>query len=430
MICRRAKMWFAFTAVVAAATACTTSSNPPPKDLGPPVDVAIDSFVPADLVFPDLGPRPDLIPGHVKCGGSRGITVKKIPKGTPPTPCGTGCKRLSYSYEAGYSTPSNNLEVAGHLLVYSAGGAFGEDILYVDLKTETEYLVHDAAHGKQSCDRVATDGARIGYSCTDHLPGTKYLQSLRIFDPTTGTESDLECMVVGLGTCIPSHVAMGPLGFAVNIGMVTCAGRNVHLHRYADKTFTNVSQNTGRSHGLSVFGNTMVWADWPKTGYQRIVAYDIKTTSKKVLGAAKGHQFLPRIEGHQVVWMDTRNDPSGGMTSFGNTDIYHHDLNTGKTTVVTNHPATQERPDVQGDWVVWTDWRNNPKPIPKSSGEMVNGDIYARNLKSGKEYQVTNFKNLELYPVINQGKVYFRARIDNSLAIFVVDLKQRLGLTP
>ena len=107
-----------------------------------------------------------------------------------------------------------------------------------------------------------------------------------------------------------------------------------------------------------------------------------------------------------MVWVDHGAAP-GNMYSQGNSDIYLHDLGSGKTTPVVTNPARQDFPDVDGDWVVWEDWRNNPNPTPKYSSEFKESDIYAYNLKTCKEVQVTSLPGLALRPKVDGGRVFY-----------------------
>jgi len=119
--------------------------------------------------------------------------------------------------------------------------------------------------------------------------------------------------------------------------------------------------------------------------------------------------------------MDNRNSP-GELWNPGNSDIYVHDLSTGKTAAVTTHPAEQSLPDVYGDWVVWEDWRDNPNPTPGWTGSVTEADVYARNMKTGKEVRVTNWKGMELRPRIDNKRVFFAAPAGNNIEYFMIDL--------
>ena len=156
--------------------------------------------------------------------------------------------------------------------------------------------------------------------------------------------------------------------------------------------------------------------------------YDTQSGTQTRVAAHDGaDQYLPRIKGTQIVWTDHRNGP-GGMLSPANADIYHHDLSSGTTTRVTTDPGTQERPDVWGDWVAWQDWRDSPGGLSQG-GQAANSDVYAKNLKTGQEVQLTSFAGHEAYVRVDNGRVFFRMLdAKNRASVFMIDLKTRLGL--
>jgi len=89
------------------------------------------------------------------------------------------------------------------------------------------------------------------------------------------------------------------------------------------------------------------------------------------LCTADGAQSDPVAHGDRVVWVDQRGNPSGW---YG--DIWMYDYATGEETQITNDEYEQTDPDIWGDWVVWSDWRNG------------NGDVYAKNVVTGQEIAV------------------------------------------
>ena len=60
-------------------------------------------------------------------------------------------------------------------------------------------------------------------------------------------------------------------------------------------------------------------------------------------------QYGPDIYGDRIVWTDYRN---------GLTDIYMKDLSTGVETRITTNTADQKNPVIYGDRIVWEDYRN------------------------------------------------------------------------
>ncbi|HSL95322.1 MAG TPA: hypothetical protein VLA35_05325 [Thermoleophilia bacterium] len=84
-----------------------------------------------------------------------------------------------------------------------------------------------------------------------------------------------------------------------------------------------------------------------------------------------GAQSEPAAHGDRVVWVDQRANPSGGLG-----DIWMFDYASGEETQITDDEYEQIDPDIWGDWVVWSDWRDG------------NGDVYAKNVVSGQDLAV------------------------------------------
>jgi beta propeller repeat protein len=249
---------------------------------------------------------------------------------------------------------------------------------------------------------------------------------LQLFDPQTNIEQDLQCIPLTEKTGHdPRSITIGSTGIAMMASLKGSSQVDTFFHRFSDKSFTNLSNKYGTVFDQNMSGPLVVWAELIKPVLQ-VVLYDTVKNTKKVLDPTGKSQFLPRIEGDKVVWTDHRNAP-GTYWNHGDSDIYLHDLKTGKTTVVIKHPARQSEPDVWGDWVVWEDWRNNPNPTPKYGSEFKESDIFAKNLKTGKEVQLTSLKGMEVKPRIEDGRVFFRAIswATQDTAYFMIDLKAR-----
>jgi len=65
-------------------------------------------------------------------------------------------------------------------------------------------------------------------------------------------------------------------------------------------------------------------------------------------------QSHPAIDGDLVVWKDWRN---------GDPDIYGYDLSRGIEFPIYVGPGEQSRPAVSGNLVVWNDWQNGDMDI-------------------------------------------------------------------
>jgi hypothetical protein len=79
-------------------------------------------------------------------------------------------------------------------------------------------------------------------------------------------------------------------------------------------------------------------------------------------------QSYPHVKGDRAVWTDFRNDPEGSYNDLAdpfenNGDIYGHDLSLAEEFIVSNDLSKQLRPAIDGEDVVWLDWRGiNPEP--------------------------------------------------------------------
>lgn len=387
-----------------------------------------DLRIPPDARTPDTG-GPDTVPPA--CGGSRTLKPVAVKRGKG-IPCGKGCQQVTFG-----DSP-NEYDVFGNLLVYSGGGGIDRSVYMVDLAKDEEWLVHKPAYPKRpACNTVATDGTRLAYSCTiSPIPGD-YNDPIQIYDPTTKIEQDLRCWKIDVNKGhSPAWIGLGQQGIVVDMSFKSQSTLDAHFYRFSDDSFTNISQRFGGVYNTRISGDNIVWFqtwDWGAPPYTQIVLYNTHTKKKRFLAPFAGNQYNPRIRGSKVVWVDNRNSP-GNHGDLGNSDIYVHDLKTGKTTAACTHKAQQDLPDVEDDRVVWMDWRNNkPTPTPKFMGsQRLNSDIYMKDLKTGKEIQITAFaakgyKDLELDPRIDRNRVFFRMIYQGGVAVFMIDLKQVLG---
>ena len=96
------------------------------------------------------------------------------------------------------------------------------------------------------------------------------------------------------------------------------------------------------------------------------------------------HQFEPVIYGNYIVWTDYRNDNGSGL----NSDIFIYDLSTHQEYAICTDTWRQVRPDIYGTWVAWEDNRNGQN----------NWDIYAYDLTKGIEVRITEnvFNNYKI----------------------------------
>jgi hypothetical protein len=221
-------------------------------------------------------------------------------------------------------------------------------------------------------------------------------------------------------------MALANAGVVLNMSLGACSTIDVLLHRFSDRRIINLSSRSGGVYHASADGNRIVWTDWdPAWKANQISMYDTKTSKKSRVSPSTGHhQYRARIQGDQVIWTENRDGKGDHLTPL-NSDIYTKDLSTGKTIAVTTHVGTQEWPDISGEWAVWQDWRHSKGGTSSGGGNEV--DIYAKNLKTGKEYRITDYMGAEAYPRVDRGRVFFTMGGLKTISLFMVDLKVRLA---
>lgn len=364
------------------------------------------------------------------CGGKRTLAPTLVPHGDP-LDCGVGCRQLTWT-----KNPDElRFDARGDILTcVNQGLGQGYYGYYVDLKSGVEYrLHHNYPNSSNGCNRVATDGKRIAMTCVregTEDPNWKptWLRSLTLFDPTTNVEEDLLCLERRLDddTCFPFGVGLTDHGFAIRISLGACIASSIYHFPSGGTSLVDLAPTSHGHEGLlHAEGNYLVWMEW-RSGWKnyQIVLYDLRTKTSRRVAPTDHPQSYPRLGGGKIVWVDQRNDPKGDWMSPRNGDIYVHDIASGKTEVVIDHPADQGGPDVSGKWVVWHDFRDSPLGY---GGLEI--DVWAKDLETGKIHQITDDAKYEVFPRVDGGRVFFVKLLGpGHQAIFMIDLAKRLGL--
>lgn len=116
----------------------------------------------------------------------------------------------------------------------------------------------------------------------------------------------------------------------------------------------------------------------PPDYYIRIKAIDMDTGEEIDLGDTHANQQRPSISGDIVVWEDRRNKDRSG------TDIYAYDLKTGKEFTVTATISMEIAPRVSGQWVTYLTLPTQYRP-----GEAPSTiELRAHSLKTGEDFSI------------------------------------------
>ncbi len=167
----------------------------------------------------------------------------------------------------------------------------------------------------------------------------------------------------------------------------------------------------------------IVWTDGQKWMYKEdIVLYERATGRMRWLTDDDTRQLHPDIDGDLVVWTDLRNGTVNSNGSYQNSDIYLYRISTGETRQLTSDPADQDRPDIDGKWVAWTDYRYGEKA---ASGMPIASNVFVHNLETGEEKQVTFGEGwVEASPKLSGDQLVYVSYETREGVLWLVDLKR------
>lgn len=385
------------------------------------------------------------------CGG-------KEPRADPAAICNDGYDRM-YAPEPTEHGPGANcgphckqVTFQGSVVRYDTWGDYiaycsifdrtvNERYVYLaDVTTGEEWLIDRPALGSSdhTCSALAVGQRNVAFTHQSYFvrdadyPGADVAQILRLFDISTQTYAEVACI---RSDETWESLSIGSLYISENrLYYPMCGGTDFApgfkcLQLYEmDLAGLETGELFRRTEppGISdvVASNRVVaFTDWQDSDTE-IAVFNVGSGEAAMLTDDDADQWEPRIHGERVVWVDHRNDDSGDWMNPRNTDIYYSDLRIGDVLPVCADPAIQQSPDIHGDRVVWTDYRNNPDPVPDPQDPVVETtDIYLRNLSTDEEDRVTDFAGIKWAPRIIQDRLFFKMAPDGSnSSVFMIDL--------
>lgn len=168
----------------------------------------------------------------------------------------------------------------------------------------------------------------------------------------------------------------------------------------------------------AISGDTVVWRDWSTS---KIVAHDLTDDSQQNVNLSTGQVATPAISGNIVVWVDSRNS-----TQYG--DIYMRNLTQPTDAPVSlgsslgsvnNKKKDKLNPAIDGNIVVWEDWRN---AVQDPNGWWGNPDIYMKNLATGIEQSVCTNNKDQYNPVISGSRIFWQDSRNGNWDIYMYDV--------
>lgn len=167
-----------------------------------------------------------------------------------------------------------------------------------------------------------------------------------------------------------------------------------HLYR--------ITSSPSAEQDPAIDGHRVVWMDSRNGGgNEDIYLFDLATGTESPVVTATGRQWYPDISGDRVVWADQRN---------GSWDVYLHDLGSGTESRVTFDGADKADLAIDGDWIVWT------------HGPQASADIRAHNLATGTTVAVTSDAHPQRFADVSGDRVVWEDHRNGSRDIYVMDL--------
>lgn len=325
--------------------------------------------------------------------GLKIIDLKKNKTARVPNPYPT-MSDGDINKDISYDSPSLNTESAFFCLSYHPvenRAIYREQFFKADIKTGKMEKILDYDFAEN--DKIAKE--KHGETYPSIFPGQidvsdKYLISVGGCEPY-----DLPTLCVfdlTSGDYTPRTAISGTFGVETMLWDETAVFRDLRYHP-ADETITGVN---------------------------------LKTLEEFRMTEALKSQIYPRLYEDKLVYMDFRHGDDDPYGDWHNSAVYLMDVNTRETKLVAGKDHIAVFPDINGEIVVWQDYRDceNPNDIQ----EFHNSEVWGYNIKTGKEFKITNLPNRKkLFPRVWGGRAFIQmSRKDDptKTSIYAFDISE------
>ncbi|MBN1769821.1 MAG: hypothetical protein JXB32_01060 [Deltaproteobacteria bacterium] len=146
----------------------------------------------------------------------------------------------------------------------------------------------------------------------------------------------------------------------------------------------------GKDEAVEIHGNYVVF-DRLTTGFGwNPCIYDMRTGIAESIFMDTIDQWGTQVDGDWVVWVDQRNDPEGTAYYPRSPDLYGWEISTRTERPMAVAAGAQMQHFLKEGWLLWSDYRNDPTD-PSGSWGSTNSDVYARRMPDGPEVRITTF---------------------------------------
>ncbi|MDB5103343.1 MAG: cell surface protein [Fibrobacteres bacterium] len=193
----------------------------------------------------------------------------------------------------------------------------------------------------------------------------------------------------------------------------TASDKNGEIYMYdlAAGVGKRITNNVGYQAKPVTDGKHIAFLDYSAGAKAAVTLYDIAAGTSIVPSVTDAHQDNPRLDGDWLVWEDYRN----AKTDTANADIYAYDIKTKETKVLCNKPGYQGKPFLQGTAVVWADYRND-------NGDGSKVDIFGYDLAENAEHQVATRAGYDDSPVSDGKRIVWFGTEGSAMNLYVGDL--------
>ncbi len=258
---------------------------------------------------------------------------------------------------------------------------YKDKIVYQDYRNQNfDIYLYDTSTGEETQITTDTDyqGNPIIYRDTIvYESNEKNKYALYMYDLVTKEKTLITSKMVNGYSLYENH-------------LVWAEDSAIYLFDTDQKTITQIIPKSSQNwnENPSVYKNKVVWDDG-----NSLYLYDLSTeTTLKIASANQAH---PDIWEDKIVWQN--------CTETG-CNIFLYDIQTKKTTQITNDSFDERNPKIYGNKIVWYSNKNG------------NWDIFLYDIQTKKTVQVTTNKADQTFAKIYDGKIVWvdeRAGINN-----------------
>lgn len=178
---------------------------------------------------------------------------------------------------------------------------------------------------------------------------------------------------------------------------------DVYLYDIASGNTTPVTADPYEQLWPDTGGTTIVWADNETEEGDLDIAITSPGQPRVRLLGDSGDDSYPDVssDGNRVAWISVHEN---------RTVVYLYDVSTENATRVTGESAEPDAAAVDGDYVVYSDWRNG------------NPDIYVYDIRTGVETPVVQDPYPQSYPDISAGRIVWMGNNTGQWEIYTADV--------